>query len=311
MKKLRFLFGIIAMIMFAFGFSSCEKESALQNSENTPEYNQSEQLCLDFDNSNVCSQKSWIYTSLSQVPSGPYSIDPIYKAEYYHINQNDNSPTATYPNGWPTNLQDNPGNCSWSNYIMAVGCVGRASGLLQLANEVYDLDKARRLKTFMKNSTGTYTLGSRIDKIYQYYGFVYDNPSRVGVDLIVYGKDNTNHNQIALSMINHLATNKTPIIFLGSTPEGYAHFYTIVSIVWTGNINTSDIWFCNSLQGNTGDDFETSKDYMGLKTFLNNMSNGGVGKYNYCNMIYTRDISGSLWWLLKSKKRKLLTSSLI
>ena len=37
MKKFSFVFGIIAMIMFAFGFSACEKESALQSSENYSE----------------------------------------------------------------------------------------------------------------------------------------------------------------------------------------------------------------------------------------------------------------------------------
>ena len=38
MKKVNVIVGIIAMIAFAIGFSSCEKESTLQNPENTPEY---------------------------------------------------------------------------------------------------------------------------------------------------------------------------------------------------------------------------------------------------------------------------------
>lgn len=291
MKKFSFIFGIIAMVCFAIGFSSCKKEVDLQNSENTTEYSQSEQLYLDFSDSITCHQRSWIYSSLSQVPSGAYSIDSIYKAAYSHINQYDNTPTENFDDGWPTISNDNPGNCSWSNYIMAVGCVGQATGTLQQANEVYDLDKARRLKNFMKNAVGSYTSGSRIDYIYQYYGLVYDNPDRVRVEFDSYGKNSNYHNIIALALINHLATYHTPVIFLGSTSGGYAHFYTIVSIVWTGNINTSDIWFCDSMQNSTGDDFNTSKHYMGLKTFLNNMSNGGVGKYNYCNMIYTRAIS--------------------
>lgn len=50
MKKLSFVFGFIAMICIAIGFSSCEKESALQNSENTPEFVNCENHCDDGHN---------------------------------------------------------------------------------------------------------------------------------------------------------------------------------------------------------------------------------------------------------------------
>lgn len=38
MKKINSILGIIAMMIFAIGFSSCEKEVSLQSSENTPKY---------------------------------------------------------------------------------------------------------------------------------------------------------------------------------------------------------------------------------------------------------------------------------
>lgn len=38
MKKVKMLFGVIAVICLAIGFSSCKKEADLKNSENTPEY---------------------------------------------------------------------------------------------------------------------------------------------------------------------------------------------------------------------------------------------------------------------------------
>lgn len=38
MRKLKFFIGMIAMMFFAIGLSSCEKDSDFQNSENTPEY---------------------------------------------------------------------------------------------------------------------------------------------------------------------------------------------------------------------------------------------------------------------------------
>lgn len=62
---------------------------------------------------------------------------------------------------------------------MAVGCVGRASRTID--SDDYKLDKARRLKEFMKNSRGSYLRGAVMQYIYEDYGLIYDNSNRVGV----------------------------------------------------------------------------------------------------------------------------------
>lgn len=237
-------------------------------------------------------------TSLSSY-YGAYTLDPIYKASYYHINQYDTQgadPTIMsypdYSNGWPNGLY-NPQNCSWSNYIMAVGCVGRASGTI--LNSDYRINKARRLKKFMRNSRGDYDTASRIDYIYSDYGAVYDNPSTVGLRFWTTSKANntTNHNIIALEILKHLYDFHTPIIFLGKKGS-MGHYFTIVSVEWYGSLSNSKIWVADTTLGTTDDGFNASKlagaiYWINFSTFLTNMSS--CSDYSLCNMIFTYDLN--------------------
>lgn len=146
------IFALLAvLVMFAGVMTSCDK-------------NDYEPMAPVISNDDVSSSVRGELRSLSDFATGAYSIDQIYKNEYSHIYQYDNSATSTYPNGWPGGTTG-PGNCSWSNYIMAVGCVGRASGTID--SDDYKLDKARRLKEFMKNSRGSYLRGAVMQYIYK------------------------------------------------------------------------------------------------------------------------------------------------
>ena len=224
------LHAIVVMILGTL--VSCEKSEQVVSSE------------LNGEKGDVISiRTNEMARSLSDFTPGRYSIDQIYKDAYYHINQYDQSASASYPDGWPGGIT-NPGNCSWSNYIMAVGCVGRASGTL--SSDEYKLDKARRLKKFMKDSRGSYDSGSVMQNL---------------------------------------------IVKLGDNECGYGHYYTIVSIVWGGTIDNSDIWFCNSLEEPTGANFEESRKTMPLRTFLNLMSNGHASDYTRCNVLFTYNLN--------------------
>ncbi|MDR0369085.1 MAG: hypothetical protein LBH96_00690 [Candidatus Peribacteria bacterium] len=226
--------------------------------------------------------------SLSSFSTGSYGILQKYKNAYAHINQYDNYGTTNNQNGWPGGIS-NPGNCSWSNYTMAVGCVGRASGTI--ANNDYKLDKARNLKSFMKNSRNTYSEGSKMRYIYEDYGLVYDNDTRVGVWHWTTSKSTSNHNVIAEQLLSHLNQYKTPMVIIGTTASGLGHYFTIVSIVWGGNIDNSDIWVCDSTQGSSGDSFDTIKYSIPFRTFLNRLSNGSNSDYTNCNVLFTYDLN--------------------
>ncbi len=269
------LHAIVVMILGTL--VSCEKSEQVVSSE------------LNGEKGDVISiRTNEMARSLSDFTPGRYSIDQIYKDAYYHINQYDQSASASYPDGWPGGIT-NPGNCSWSNYIMAVGCVGRASGTL--SSDEYKLDKARRLKKFMKDSRGSYDNGSVMQYIYEDYGLVYDNPNRVGLRHWKTSKAKWNHPTITEELLKHLRDFKTPIVMLGATEGGYGHYYTIVSIVWGGTIDNSDIWFCNSLEEPTGANFEESRKTMPLRTFLNLMSNGHASDYTRCNVLFTYNLN--------------------
>jgi len=86
MKKFSFVFGIIAMIMFAFGFSACEKDADFQKMVNDPE-------CSDIDmNTDVDGTRGsnsyfgWTYypnTSYSYSYSSSYETKQGYGGTYY------------------------------------------------------------------------------------------------------------------------------------------------------------------------------------------------------------------------------------
>ena len=270
------IFALLAvLVMFAGVMTSCDK------SMNEP-------MAPVISNDDISSSAQGELRSLSDFATGAYSIDQIYKNEYSHIYQYDNSATSTYPNGWPGGTTG-PGNCSWSNYIMAVGCVGRASRTID--SDDYKLDKARRLKEFMKNSRGSYLRGAVMQYIYEDYGLIYDNSNRVGVRHWTTSKSRRNHAVITEELLKHLRDFKTPIVMIGATAGGYGHYFTIVSIVWGGTIESSDIWFCDSTQGSTGDSFSESAQSLPLKTFLNRMSNGSSSDYTRCNVLFTYNLN--------------------
>ncbi len=243
--------------------------------------------------------KSISTRALSDFSQRAYSIHLRYKNNWYHINQYDKQETSSSStfsdrrDGWP-NGTSNPGNCSWSNYTMAVGCVGKAS--LTIGWNDYRLDKARRLKDFMKNSRGNYVSGSILEYIYRDYGLVYDNPSRVGVYWDVMPKTNSvdNHNNIANAILTHLAIHETPIVIIG-VKSGYGHYYTIVAVEWYGSVENSILWVADSTLGTTDMNFEQAKSAnaisgVNFKTFLKNMSNGPASAYSRCNLLYTYDL---------------------
>ncbi|MDR2415275.1 MAG: hypothetical protein LBD75_01300 [Candidatus Peribacteria bacterium] len=226
--------------------------------------------------------------ALSSFSTGSYSILQKYKNAYVHINQYDNYYTSeTYPT-WPNNTS-NPQNCSWSNYVMAVGCVGRASSTI--SSNDYKLDKARALKGFMYTSRNSYYTGSVMAYIYADYGLVYDNSNRVGLRHWTTSKSTSNHNVIAEELLAHLNQYKTPMVIIGTTASGAGHYFTIVSIVWGGNIDNSDIWVCDSTQGSSGDSFDSVKSSIPFRTFLNRVSNGSDSDYVNCNVLFTYDLN--------------------
>ena len=127
--------------------------------------------------------------------------------------------------------------------------------------------------------------------IYEDYGLIYDNSNRVGVRHWTTSKSRRNHAVITEELLKHLRDFKTPIVMIGATAGGYGHYFTIVSIVWGGTIESSDIWFCDSTQGSTGDSFSESAQSLPLKTFLNRMSNGSSSDYTRCNVLFTYNLN--------------------
>lgn len=150
-----------------------------------------------------------------------------------------------------------------SNDDISSSAQGELRSLSDFATGAYDsddykLDKARRLKEFMKNSRGSYLRGAVMQYIYEDYGLIYDNPNRVGVRHWTTSKSRRNHAVITEELLKHLRDFKTPILMIGTTAGGSGHYFTIVSIVWGGTMESSDIWFCDSTQGSTGDSFSES-----------------------------------------------------
>lgn len=273
--------GVLVALALVVGFSSCEKKEdvtlAVQDSGINAE--------LLAPQASLVSASARSVNILSEIPVGAYSIASRYKQSYYHINQYDNSATASYANGWPNGI-DNPQNCSWTTYVIATGCVARATG--KIAYSDYRLDKARRLKEFMKNSRGSYSKGSVMEYIYRDYGLVYDNNSRVGLSFRPTGK--YNKTGITTELLTHLKDFQTPIMII-ATSNRVGHYYTVVGMYWGGNIESSDIWVTDSTKGTTGDSFESSKQRYSLKEFLELIAKGKDKDYYRCNMLFTYALS--------------------
>ena len=291
MKKFKlFIVSVIAIVCLVVSggvFTSCTNDDDLLLAGDT----QTEQVSPLVQDSVKAVTRGMKTHPLYNIPSGTYGIAQAYKNNYSHINQYDQSPTSNYQYGWPGNVS-NPGNCSWSTYVMAVGCVGRAEGTI--ASNDYKLDKARRLKQYVYNhlptSQQSYLNAADITNITNLYVNVWDNGIIANIQLTPYNKYAIEN--IAYGMISHLKNNHSPLVYLGSAGS-IGHYYTVVSIVWTGNLSSSDVWYCDSRYGNTDDPFPASgttsafRLSMNLQDFIETAQNNSN---NYANIWYISPI---------------------
>ncbi len=240
--------------------------------------------CEDTTNEEVLGQESIESVESRSLKSVTrYTVKQKYKDAYYHINQYDSKIGNV-----------NYGNCSWSNYIMAVGCVGRASGTIDYygsdKTNIYDEYKVKRLRDFMYKSRGSYGKAATMEYIYKDYGLIYD-ANKVGLSWRTTGKSSGYHQTITNELINHLSDFGTPIVIIGGI-SGAGHYYTVFTIDWTGSRSTSTIYVADSMKGNTGDKliYPTVQSH-NLQTFLDNLSAGSSSAYSRCNMLFTYDLS--------------------
>lgn len=212
MKKFSFVFGIIAMIMFAFGFSACEKESALQNSDNTSEYATDVDLVDDVNlvenensNENNVSRTSYNYQT--------YYVSSAYKNAYQHYQQ----PTSQ--------------SCSWTSYVLAVASIVRGKGDYSYPYNGSYLNKIDHVRTTCNNS-------KLISKL-AWYCQNYDNPT---YNISRWLRTSSTYNGALDIILDHRAYNDTPFLYIGSVGS-IGHYLIIWDVDWTGNTTTSTVWY--------------------------------------------------------------------
>jgi hypothetical protein len=153
-----------------------------------------------------------------------YRIDDIYKESYVHKLQGE-------------------GECSWTNYVLAASAIIRAKGDFSYPDNAGGYrQKIAHCKAWCQNhptslgSTGITTIEQYCRKVDQSAGY----------SISCERKACSEAGEAVAEMLSHLSIRKTPFLYIGAW-YGIGHYYTIWNITWNGSLNSSSIWYTNTL----------------------------------------------------------------
>ena len=211
MKKfIGMLFG--ALMVMVGAFSSCDKNEDLnQVSQNEP---------METRASNGS------FRSLNSFAVGVYRIDDIYKESYVHKLQGKSE-------------------CSWTNYVLAASAIIRAKGDFTYPDNAGGYgQKIDHCKAWCWNNptslgpTGITTIEKYCREVDQSAGYP------ISCERRAFSKNN--YTGAVEAMLSHLSTRRTPFLYIGAV-QGYGHYFTIWNITWNGSLNSSSVWYTNTL----------------------------------------------------------------
>lgn len=206
--------------------TNCEKE----NYDLDRTYNQEESLNLK-----------------SGYSTGLYGVNQDYKNAYYH-------------------LQQNAGECSWTNYVLTAASIIRGKGNLNYPYAAGGYpQKISHCKSWCNNSSLITDIEDYCKDVDKNAGYPI-NCTRKAI--------NKNYDlTAAYEMLNHISNYHSPFLYIGSS-NNIGHYFTVWSIYWGGSLSTSDVWYTNTLSSN-GTFYS-----MNLQSFLD------LNVMNYHNMLF-------------------------
>lgn len=173
---------------------------------------------------------------------GVYRVDPRYKLSYLHLRQYDNY------------------SCSWTSYVICVGCIANAgitSTTAPVGRYPVTTSQVKRVEDWCDESKYMSTLlsyGQNVDTRYTSFRYLTCS-SRERVYCIS-------------AMLAHLSSVRTP--FLVISTRGVGHYRIVFSVAWTGNEATSTVYYMDCYDPDKGS-FDANIQSMNLSLFLDKM----------------------------------------